>query len=93
MSIIHSGTVNEIYNIAGGFEQSNIDTIKSIIKHMYGTINDYEQYIDFSLSRPGQDVRYALDDTKLKSLGWKPTKKFDKEIGSIVDHYIKQFIW
>lgn len=93
MSIIHSGTVNEIYNIAGGFEQSNIDTIKCIIKHMYGTLNDYEQYIDFSLSRPGQDVRYALDDTKLKSLGWKPTKKFDEEIGSIVDNYIKQFIW
>lgn len=93
MSIIHSGKINEIYNIAGGFEQSNIDTVKSIVKHIHGTIDDYEKYIDFSLSRPGQDVRYALDDTKLRSIGWKPTKKFDEEIGAIVDHYIKRFIW
>jgi len=91
--IIESGTINEIYNIAGGFEQKNIDTIKTIIRHIYGNVTEYEKYIDFSLSRPGQDIRYALNDDKLKSLGWKTYKKFENEIGPIVDHYTKNFIW
>jgi dTDP-glucose 4,6-dehydratase len=93
ITIIESGTLNEIYNIAGGFEQKNIDTIKTIIRHIYGDIPDYEKYIDFSLSRPGQDIRYALNDNKLKSVGWKASKRFETEIGPIVDYYTKHFIW
>jgi dTDP-glucose 4,6-dehydratase len=93
LTIIDSGIVNDIFNIAGGFEQKNIDTIKAIIKNFYGTLDNYEQYIDFSLARPGQDVRYALDDSKLQKLGWMPKKQFENEIPSIVDYYKKQFIW
>ena len=60
---------------------------------MYTNTNNYEDYINFSLSRPGQDVRYALDDSKLRQLGWSPKKIFSQEIGPIVDYYKKQFIW
>lgn len=93
LSIIDAGIVNEIFNIAGGFEQKNIDTIKSIILHMYGTLDDYQKYIDFSLARPGQDKRYALNDDKIKKLGWGAKKIFHEEIGQIVDYYIGSFIW
>ena len=51
------------------------------------------QYIDTSFSRVGQDVRYALDDSKLRKLGWKPKKIFDEELPKIVDYYKEKFIW
>lgn len=95
ITIIEQGQIGEIYNIAGGFEQSNIDTVLKIIKsyHPETHIVDPNQYIDFSLIRPGQDVRYALDDSKLKKIGWQPKRNFDNEIKNIVDYYKNKFIW
>ena len=92
LSILKHGTCNEIYNIAGGFEQSNLETIKKIIK-IYVNDTDYEKYIDFNCTRPGQDLRYALDDSKLRSIGWRPQKIFDNEIENIVSYYRTKFIW
>ena len=90
--IIESGIKNEIYNIAGGFEQSNIDTVKKIVKEYNGDDN-IEKYVDLSFSRVGQDARYALDDSKLRALGWKPTAVFDDELPGIVEYYKNKFIW
>jgi dTDP-glucose 4,6-dehydratase len=94
IKIIESNVKNEIYNIAGGFEQSNLDTVKKILE-IYLNTKDFNlvDYIDLSYSRQGQDVRYALDDTKLRSLNWKPNKVFDEEIKSIVNYYNNKFIW
>tara|TARA_B100000686_G_scaffold347509_1_gene436400 strand:- start:328 stop:1320 length:993 start_codon:yes stop_codon:yes gene_type:complete len=105
--LVDSGTVNEIYNVAGGFEQANLDTVKQIItqylkppeKDWEGCDNckkppvKWEKYLDLSYVREGQDVRYALNDDKLRSLGWEPQKKFDEEIGIIVDYYKHNFKW
>ncbi len=91
ITIIESGNTNDIYNICGGFEQSNLDTIKKILI-LYG-ITDITNHIDFSVNRQGQDVRYALDDSKLQSLGWNPTANFDEELISIVKYYKNKFIW
>lgn len=95
IAIIESGVKNEIFNIAGGFEQSNIITVEKIITEYLGHLpSDYkEKYIDFGISRPGQDVRYALNDNKLRNLGWKPQKNFDIEIGKIVEYYKENFVW
>jgi dTDP-glucose 4,6-dehydratase len=94
VTIIESGVHNEIFNIAGGYEQSNLDTIKKVIRNYTGLSKfDVEDYIDVDYSRPGQDVRYALDDNKLKNLGWKPEKNFDIEIHEIVRYYKNKFIW
>jgi len=93
LAIIDSGQTNEIYNVAGGFEQANIKTVKQILKHYNGSLENWEDYVDLSYSREGQDVRYALDDNKLRKLGWTPKKSFHKEIGPIVEHYKNNFIW
>jgi dTDP-glucose 4,6-dehydratase len=91
LTIIDNGVTNEIYNIAGGFEQSNADTVNKIIKE-YG-IHDFYNMVDFTYSRAGQDVRYALDDSKLRALGWEPKKNFDEELPHIVEYYKNKFIW
>lgn len=92
INIIKSGVKNEIYNICGGFEQSNLDTCKKLIQ-CYNGEKDYEKYIDPTYSRAGQDVRYALNDNKLRGLGWKPIHKFDVEIENIISYYKDKFIW
>jgi dTDP-glucose 4,6-dehydratase len=94
LKIIESGKVNEIYNIAGGFEQSNIDTVKKVINaYHFKEIVNCEEFINFNIARPGQDIRYALNDDKIRSLGWSPKCKFDEEIKLIVDYYKYNFIW
>ena len=90
--IIESGVNNEIYNIAGGFEQSNLDTVSKIITLCTNSQNA-EKYLDFSYSRVGQDVRYALNDDKLRNIGWSPKKVFDEELPEIVKYYKENFIW
>lgn len=95
IQIINHDSTNEIFNISGSFEQSNLETVHKIINCFFDNkkINFYDEYIDFNYSRVGQDVRYSIDDNKLKSLGWKPICNFDEEINLIVDHYKKNFVW
>ena len=93
IKIIQSGNKNEIYNISGGFEQTNLSTVKKIIKEYFGTDEDWEKYVDFSYNRLGQDVRYALNDSKIRDLGWKPAKVFDEELPQIVSHYKSKIMW
>jgi len=92
MTIIEAGVQNEIYNICGGFEQSNKVTVEKILKEYFGDVNLYS-YIDTTYLRKGQDVRYALNDNKLRALGWKPEAEFDKELKHIVEYYKHKFIW
>ena len=92
MTIIDAGARNEIYNVAGGFEQPNHETVRKIIKSYNGADN-WKDYVDFTYSRQGQDVRYALNDAKLRALGWSPQRKFDDEIEAIVAYYKDNFIW
>jgi dTDP-glucose 4,6-dehydratase len=89
--IINKEVKNEIYNIAGGFEQSNYDTVAKVIKAYNG--GDIENHLDLTYSRVGQDIRYALDDSKLKLLGWRPVVSFDGTLPSIVEYYKNRFIW
>jgi dTDP-glucose 4,6-dehydratase len=94
LSVIDSGVENEIFNVAGGFEQSNIDTVKKIINSYFGKqVDDYEKYLNFEISRAGQDVRYGINDDKIRALGWKPEAIFDEEISHIVNYYKKVFVW
>jgi dTDP-glucose 4,6-dehydratase len=101
MTVIEKGEVNEIYNVCGGYEQTNLEVVTKILMN-YNRITKIvtekgsgalAPYLDLSYSRDGQDVRYALDDSKLRKLGWKPKKVFDEELPSIVEYYKEKFIW
>ena len=54
---------------------------------------DYNTYFDLKYKRKGQDVRYALDDKKLRALGWSNQKEFDREIPKLVKYYKENFRW
>jgi dTDP-glucose 4,6-dehydratase len=93
ITIVESGVKNEIYNICGGFEQNNLETVKKICILNNKNIEELDKYVDLSCIRPGQDVRYALDDSKLKKLGWESKKQFDDELITIIEYYKNKFIW
>ena len=97
LKIIDSQCVNEIFNIAGNLEQPNLLTVKKIILAYFNINNisdhDLSNYIDYEIIRNGQDLRYSLDDSKIKALGWSPKKLFSEEISSIVEYYRNRFIW
>jgi len=92
IDIVESGVTNEIYNISGGLEKKNIEVVSQIIESLFGNV-DINQYIDFSTKRQGVDVRYSIDDSKLRKLGWSPKTNFDVELKKIVDFYKEKFIW
>jgi dTDP-glucose 4,6-dehydratase len=91
LKIIESNTVNEIYNISGNFEEQNIVVAKKILD-FFGR-SEYDRWIDGTEVRPGQDVRYSINDDKLKQLGWSPKADFYKELASTVDFYKHNFVW
>ena len=89
--IIESGIKNEIFNISGNYEDANINVAKKIL-HLIG-IEDFEFHLDLTFKRPGQDVRYNVNDDKLKKLGWSAKANFDDELAKIVEYYKNNFIW
>lgn len=92
--IIEKNIKNEIFNISGCYEQNNLTTVTKVLNHYFDeSILDLVKYIDFSFSRPGQDIRYSLDDSKLRNTGWKERKSFNDEIKNIVLFYKDYFIW
>lgn len=97
IKIIESRAQNEVYNIAGGFEQSNYETVRKVIYEFFSNNEEkfegIDNYLDLSYSRIGQDVRYALDDSKLRALGWESKMIFDTELHNIVNYYKNKFIW
>ena len=91
VTIVNAGVRNEIYNISGPYQTENINVVKKILE-LHGIRNGIDKYIE-PLDRQGQDVRYAVDDSKLKKLGWQPQAEFDKELKKIVKYYKNNFIW
>ena len=94
IKIIENKVVNEIYNICGGFEQTNLDTVSKLITLYHAnSLKSINEYLDLDIVRKGQDVRYALNDNKLRSLGWEPEMDFDIELPNIINYYKQNFIW
>jgi dTDP-glucose 4,6-dehydratase len=91
ITIIEAGVVNEIYNISGPYQTENINVVEKILK-LYRLSGDTEDYITH-MERQGQDVRYSIDDSKLRALGWEPNAEFDHELNIIVKYYKNNFIW
>ena len=87
--IIHKGKIGEIYNVAGNNEMKNIDLTHLILKIMEKS----EDLIEFVKDRPGHDRRYALDDTNLTSLGWKPKHNFEQVLEETIQWYKSNQDW
>ena len=91
ITVIEAGVTNEIFNISGNYEEKNIEVVKKIIKLM-NSETDINKYLA-NMTRPGQDLRYSIDDTKLKNLGWSANADFDTELEKVVEYYRNNFIW
>lgn len=88
--IIHNGRVGEVYNVGGHNERTNLEVVNTILKEL----NKPESLIKFVSDRPGHDMRYAIDPTKIKNeLGWEPTTSFDEGIKKTVKWYLDNKKW
>ena len=73
-TIMENGENGEIYNISTGVELTNMEVIKKVLKVMNKT-EDFYVKVD---NRPGQDIRYSVDASKIRALGWKPKMTLDQ---------------
>lgn len=88
--IIHKGNIGEIYNIGGHNERSNLEVVK-IILNLLGKSEDLISYVN---DRPGHDLRYAIDASKIQNeLAWKAKYDFDFGIKETVKWYIENESW
>ncbi len=94
---IKQGKFGEVYNIGGNNEWTNIDIVKLICKIMdekLGNKTSSTQLINYVTDRPGHDLRYAIDATKIKNeLGWEPEHTFEKGIVATIDWYLENQVW
>ena len=99
--VVTKGVVGETYNIGGHNEKANIDVVKTICSLLEQLVPNkpegVNQYIDLIVNvtdRPGHDVRYAIDASKIeRELGWRPEETFESGIRKTVEWYLDNKQW
>ncbi|MBD0780025.1 dTDP-glucose 4,6-dehydratase [Maribacter sp. ANRC-HE7] len=96
--VFHKGKGKETYNIGGFNEWKNIDLVKLLCQHMDEKlgreIGSSEQLITYVKDRPGHDLRYAIDASKInKELDWSPTVTFEEGLSKTIDWYLNNEEW
>lgn len=97
--VVTEGVIGETYNIGGHNEKQNIEVIKTICKILdelkpQESGQSYESLITFVKDRPGHDLRYAIDATKIQNeLGWTPVETFETGIRKTVEWYLNNLEW
>lgn len=88
--IVRKGRVGEVYNIGGHNERTNLQVVKTILK----ALDKPESLIRFVTDRPGHDMRYAIDPSKIhEELGWLPETPFDEGIQKTIRWYLNNKPW
>jgi len=96
--VFHKGKLKETYNIGGFNEWQNIDLIKALCVQMDQKLGrekgESEKRIAFVKDRPGHDVRYAIDASKInRELGWSPSVTFEEGLSKTIDWYLENPTW
>ncbi len=96
--VFHQGKNHETYNIGGFNEWQNIDLVRLLCRLMDNKLNrekgSSEKLITYVKDRPGHDLRYAIDATKInKDLGWKPSVTFEQGLDKTIDWYLQNQDW
>jgi dTDP-glucose 4,6-dehydratase len=96
--VFHKGKHHETYNIGGFNEWKNIDLVKLLCLQMDDKLNrergTSEKLITYVKDRPGHDLRYAIDASKInKELGWKPSVTFEEGLNKTIDWYLENEDW
>ena len=88
--VMRKGRNGEVYNIGGHNERTNLQVVKTILKEL----GKPETLITYVKDRPGHDMRYAIDPTKIRSeLGWQPETSFDDGIKQTIRWYLDNRTW
>ncbi len=94
--ILDKGVIGESYCIGSNNEISNIDLIRKICKisdnFLDNNSNSFE-LVEYFKDRPGHDIRYSIDSSKLQKLGWKPINSFDESLEKTIKWYIDNPNW
>ena len=96
--LFHSNKIGHTYNIGGFNEWRNIDLVKELCAQMDRKLNkeenSSESLIEFVKDRPGHDLRYAIDASKIsKDLNWEPSVDFKEGLALTIDWYLKNEKW
>ncbi|MFN3068168.1 MULTISPECIES: dTDP-glucose 4,6-dehydratase [Serratia] len=99
--VVCEGEVGETYNVGGHNERKNIEVVQTICRlldelapNKPGNLAKYEDLITFVTDRPGHDMRYAIDASKIdRELGWKPQETFESGIRKTVEWYLDNQAW
>jgi dTDP-glucose 4,6-dehydratase len=96
--VFHEGKNHETYNIGGFNEWQNIDLVKLLCQQMDiklgRAVGESEKLITYVKDRPGHDLRYAIDASKInKELGWKPSVTFEQGLEKTIDWYLSNEDW
>ena len=88
--IVRKGRDGEVYNIGGHNEKTNLEVVKTILK----ALDKPESLIKYVTDRPGHDLRYAMDPTKIVTeLGWQPEHDFESGIRDTIEWYLNNKEW
>lgn len=94
LKVIEKGSRNTIYNLSGNCELPNLDVIRMIITHYFDRdMEDWKNYTKMNFIRMGEDIRYSLDDRKLRALGWQPVAVFEEKLKELVRYHKQHFCW
>lgn len=101
MKVIQKGEIGETYNIGGHNEKTNIEVVEKICDFLEELapnkpegISSYRELISFTEDRPGHDLRYAIDASKIKNeLGWVPSETFETGLKKTIEWYLDNSEW